>query len=209
MPTAHACVQHALDVPGAATLPLVDTWRCPHCGTTQADAPRCWACSRYPIACGSCRNFRRSVAGRLGYCGLDRTRASLEGDEVRICWESPLRPEPFEGLFLELTPDPEPMAATPSAAETRSSDGAVGTPGRPVPSVRDANGRSAQGLVEARYVPARAIASDTDRRMITSPGLLDLEMHHLGGRSTAARQDGPGGDETLAAGGPLAGELDP
>ena len=36
----------------SATLRTVDTWRCPHCGTTQADGPRCWACSRHPVACG-------------------------------------------------------------------------------------------------------------------------------------------------------------
>ena len=24
----------------------------------------------------------------LGYCGLDRTRAPLRGDEIRACWES-------------------------------------------------------------------------------------------------------------------------
>jgi hypothetical protein len=27
------------------------------------------------------------VAGTLGYCGLDRTRAPLHGDEQRGCWE--------------------------------------------------------------------------------------------------------------------------
>jgi hypothetical protein len=28
------------------------------------------------------------VAGTLGYCGLDRSRAPLRGDELRGCWEA-------------------------------------------------------------------------------------------------------------------------
>jgi hypothetical protein len=29
------------------------------------------------------------VAGQLGYCGLDRGRQPLTGDEIRGCWEGP------------------------------------------------------------------------------------------------------------------------
>ena len=64
-------------------------WRCPHCGTPQAETARCWVCRRSSTACGTCRNFRRSVAGSLGYCGLDRRRQPLTGDEIRACWEAP------------------------------------------------------------------------------------------------------------------------
>jgi hypothetical protein len=28
------------------------------------------------------------VAGQLGYCGLDRQREPLRGDEIRSCWEA-------------------------------------------------------------------------------------------------------------------------
>jgi hypothetical protein len=28
------------------------------------------------------------VAGQLGYCGLDRQRQPLRGDEIRSCWEA-------------------------------------------------------------------------------------------------------------------------
>jgi hypothetical protein len=28
------------------------------------------------------------VAGQLGYCGLDRQRRPLRGDEIRACWEA-------------------------------------------------------------------------------------------------------------------------
>lgn len=28
------------------------------------------------------------MAGQLGYCGLDRKRAALTGDELRGCWQS-------------------------------------------------------------------------------------------------------------------------
>jgi hypothetical protein len=64
------------------------TWRCPHCGTPQDEAARCWVCRRSYTACGTCRHFRRSVAAQLGYCGLDPRRAPLAGDEIRGCWES-------------------------------------------------------------------------------------------------------------------------
>jgi hypothetical protein len=63
-------------------------WRCPHCGTPQAETARCWVCRRSSTACGTCRNFRRSVAGSIGYCGLDRRRQPLAGDEIRACWEA-------------------------------------------------------------------------------------------------------------------------
>ena len=63
-------------------------WRCPHCGTPQAETARCWVCHRSSTACASCRNFRRSVAAQVGFCGLDRERRPLRGDEIRACWES-------------------------------------------------------------------------------------------------------------------------
>jgi hypothetical protein len=63
-------------------------WRCPHCGTPQAETARCWVCHRSSTACGTCRHYRKSVAGQLGYCGLDRTRQPLTGDEIRGCWEA-------------------------------------------------------------------------------------------------------------------------
>ena len=63
-------------------------WRCPHCATPQAETARCWVCHRSSTACGSCRHFRRSVAAQIGYCGLDRQRRPLKGDEIRACWES-------------------------------------------------------------------------------------------------------------------------
>ena len=63
-------------------------WRCPHCGTPQAETARCWVCHRSSTACATCRHFRRSVAAQLGYCGLDRQRVPLRGDEIRACWEA-------------------------------------------------------------------------------------------------------------------------
>jgi hypothetical protein len=44
-------------------------------------------CHRSSTACATCRHFRRSVAAQLGYCGLDRRRQPLRGDEIRGCWE--------------------------------------------------------------------------------------------------------------------------
>ena len=62
-------------------------WRCPHCGTPQAEASRCWVCHRSSTTCSTCRNFRRSVAAQIGYCGLDSKRLPLAGSEMRGCWE--------------------------------------------------------------------------------------------------------------------------
>jgi hypothetical protein len=67
--------------------PSMPMWRCPHCATPQAETARCWVCHRSSTACGSCRHFRRSVAAQIGYCGLDRQRQPLRGDEIRGCWE--------------------------------------------------------------------------------------------------------------------------
>ena len=62
-------------------------WRCPHCGTPQTETARCWVCRRSSTSCATCRNFRNAVAVNIGYCGLDRTRSPLAGDEIRSCWE--------------------------------------------------------------------------------------------------------------------------
>ena len=76
------------------------TWRCPECGTPQAEANRCWVCSRSAVSCSTCRNFRRSIAGQIGYCALDRKRTPLQGDEVHACWQAPLAPSvDDQGLF--------------------------------------------------------------------------------------------------------------
>ena len=72
--------------------PRMPMWRCPHCGTPQAETARCWVCHRSSTACATCQNFRRSVAAQLGYCGLDRERRPLRGDEIRACWEASTRP---------------------------------------------------------------------------------------------------------------------
>ena len=84
-------------------------WRCPHCGTPQAETARCWVCRRSSTSCGACRHFRRSVATQLGsplgFCGLDRLRRPLAGDEIRACWEArPAAEEPAHTATLPGTP---------------------------------------------------------------------------------------------------------
>jgi hypothetical protein len=101
-------------------------WRCPHCATPQPEAARCWVCHRSSTSCGTCRHFRRSVAGGLGFCGLDRHRSPLRGDELRGCWEAGDRPEPAEPQpvghrtpvrirreFVPLDQDPAAAEASP------------------------------------------------------------------------------------------------
>jgi len=77
-------------------------WRCPHCGTPQAETARCWVCRRSSTTCSTCRHFRRSVAAQLGYCGLDRKRLPLAGTELRGCWEAGLT-RPIEVTTAETT----------------------------------------------------------------------------------------------------------
>jgi hypothetical protein len=108
------------------------SWRCPHCSTPQREASRCWVCHRSSTSCGTCRNFRGSVAARFGFCGLDRHRLPLLGDEVRACWEDgavAVAPDPaMPGLLDLLTVRPlagasadEDLTPVPSeaAAATR------------------------------------------------------------------------------------------
>ena len=89
-----ACDARAGDVTASATqLPsAMPSWRCPHCATPQPEASRCWVCHRSSTSCGTCRHFRGSVAARVGFCGLDRRRQPLAGDEVRACWEDGATP---------------------------------------------------------------------------------------------------------------------
>ena len=65
----------------------VAMWHCPHCGAPQAETARCWVCRRSSTTCSTCVNFRRSLAGDLGYCALDHRRRPLTGREQRGCWE--------------------------------------------------------------------------------------------------------------------------
>jgi hypothetical protein len=87
-------------------------WRCPHCGTPQAETARCWVCQRSSTACSTCRNFRRSVAAQIGYCGVDRLRQPLSGTEIRGCWEAwpagELRPDGTPTIAPARRPDDIP-----------------------------------------------------------------------------------------------------
>jgi hypothetical protein len=119
------------------------SWRCPHCSTPQPVASRCWVCHRSSTSCGTCRHFRGSVAARVGFCGLDRKREPLQGDEVRACWEDgavPVPPDPVTPGLLDLltvaaiggppAPDPEGTSAAISddEAELRPAARRRGTP---------------------------------------------------------------------------------
>jgi len=94
-------------------------------------------CKRSSTSCGTCRHFRRAIAGQLGYCGLDRRRLPLRGDELRGCWEEaptiqldPTAPRTAAaaawrppGRRVEFVPVDEPAAAERKPA---------GRPARPV-----------------------------------------------------------------------------
>lgn len=87
-------------------------WRCPHCATPQAEAARCWVCKRSSTSCATCRNFRRSVAPGIGFCGLDRGRRPLDGGEIRPCWDG-VPAVPVDGTVRV-------------ASGSRSADGSIG-----------------------------------------------------------------------------------
>ena len=92
------------------------SWRCPHCGTPQLEAARCWVCHRSTTSCSTCRHFRQGVTAKLGYCALDRHRSVLTGAEERACWE-PSDRERFRDSGAASTSvapwnEPEPVSAS-------------------------------------------------------------------------------------------------
>ncbi|MGA3029811.1 MAG: hypothetical protein ABSE58_03600 [Candidatus Limnocylindrales bacterium] len=108
------------------------SWRCPHCGSPQLEAARCWVCRRSTTSCASCRHFRTAIAGRLGYCALDKHREPLTGEEERACWER----LPAEAIADSV--GTEGVAVEPAAAR---GGGLWGTaPAAEAPVDRDARG---------------------------------------------------------------------
>lgn len=83
-------------------------WRCPHCGTPQAETSRCWVCRRSSTTCSTCRHFQRSLAADVGFCGLDRRRLPLTGSELRGCWEAGAQREVVATGPTHDLPDPSP-----------------------------------------------------------------------------------------------------
>jgi hypothetical protein len=120
-------------------------WRCPHCGTPQAETARCWVCHRSTTACATCRQFRRSVAAQLGYCGLDRARLPLRGNEIRGCWEAavPVPDEPDATPTRPVPTSPAAPVVIPDRTPVRKLEFVeVGT-GRPIGEGRPARRRAA------------------------------------------------------------------
>lgn len=66
----------------------MSAWRCPNCGTLQAESHVCFLCGRSSTSCATCVNFRESLVGGVGYCALDKKRTPLTGAEQRTCWTS-------------------------------------------------------------------------------------------------------------------------
>jgi len=81
-------------------------WRCPHCGTPQAETARCWVCRRSSTTCSTCSHFRRSLAAGVGTCGLDPKRRPLTGRELRGCWTDRVVAGPAERPETERPPLP-------------------------------------------------------------------------------------------------------
>ena len=146
-------------------------WRCPHCGTPQAETARCWVCRRSSTACATCRHFRRSVAAQLGYCGLDRERRPLRGDEIRACWEARSSP---------IVPDDAPAGGDPAHRSAPSpTSSRIEHPFGGSSSSRSARRRSGRASAVAARTAPRAAASRTDR---------DSELAELAGRLVDRRR---------------------
>jgi hypothetical protein len=110
-------------------------WRCPHCSTPQAEASRCWVCRRSTTSCGTCRHFRRGVAGGLGLCGLDPKHLALNGSEMRPCWVAATPPVEVERRWTGSTHVRVPgdavartAAASPMTASALAGVAGTGTP---------------------------------------------------------------------------------
>lgn len=83
-------------------------WTCPTCGALQEETGRCWVCSTPSVACGTCRHVRRAVAGRINYCGIDKRRKPVSGDDVRPCWVAPVALQSTAALSKRLDGSSEP-----------------------------------------------------------------------------------------------------
>ena len=104
-------------------------WRCPHCGSPQMETSRCWVCHRSTTTCISCRQYRRAVAGRLGYCALDKHRTPLHGDEERACWvPSIVEPVVAPGSESGMAPAPTRVSAPSRQAAPAAGMDLWGTP---------------------------------------------------------------------------------
>jgi len=60
------------------------------------------------------------VAAQLGYCGLDRQRRPLSGDEIRACWEAGAtapEPAPTTGARASVVYADDPGDRTPRRLE--------------------------------------------------------------------------------------------
>lgn len=169
------------------------------------------------------------MAGRFGYCSLDRTRATLLGDEVRACWQAPVRSETFEGLFRELSGVTEPVGPAAPALSRQVDDRPPGTrtwaipvtgasggstgggpPGGTADSVSSthASNGTSQRLVEAPFVPARGIRSAAAHLVADGRPLLELEVQRVPG-GAAVGGDDPNAHQPIPGSGPGTAQPDP
>jgi hypothetical protein len=112
------------------------------------------------------------VAAQLGYCGLDRARGPLRGDEIRGCWEAAL-PVPDEPDAMPNRPMPTSLAApevVPDRTPVRRLEFIeVGT-GRPIGEGRGARSRLDASRGEPPTGVTAAIAGQGPSAAVRSPG---------------------------------------
>jgi hypothetical protein len=98
------------------------------------------------------------VAAQIGYCGQDRQRRPLRGDEIRACWES------LDGLGA--TPPPPLTAATAWPLEPGTDRTAV----RLLEFVEVRAGAAGEARNGDPGVPASDAAGPADATMVASAG---------------------------------------
>ena len=136
-------------------------WRCPHCGTPQPVAARCWVCRAVLDELRDVPPLPRRRRGADGYCGLDRRREPLVGGR--------------SGRAGRTWRRPSPSIRRPGAARSAHRAGA-----RPD---RDA-GRGSGGSPRRR--PAAARAPDTPPRPAPPPPRDGVARRSLRPRRGAA-----------------------
>ena len=101
----------------------MSAWRCPNCGTLQAESHSCFLCGRSSTSCATCVNYRQSLVGGVGYCALDKKRQPLSGAEQRTCWtgdvvvaNAPVAPEGTLAGLLDVLDGSDAPARAPRGA---------------------------------------------------------------------------------------------
>jgi hypothetical protein len=160
------------------------------------------------MTCSTCLYYRRAIVSGMGFCGLDRSRSPLSGEEVRTCWqasdevaalvpdlavrgvvpgdadERPPLPVAPAGPAVRPRPEADPNAPPPRSLARRPA------PDRSMPSTGTGRPIAADRLIDAPSIPpGRRVASEAARRarrMLEGEASGDRDLPRLGHHDAAA-----------------------